>query len=88
MHSNSITEISSKQIDKINRVYQRHLPYLDASYHKQACIIKDYYAAIVYERMKNYKEAIRLYKESFEADSLKQIIKSMLRVILIKFKQV
>jgi len=38
--------------------------------------------------MKNYKEAIRLYKESFEADSLKQIIKSMLRVILIKFKQV
>lgn len=88
MHSNSITEISFKQVDKINRVYQKHLPYLDAFYHKQAFIIKEYYAAIVYERMKNYKKAIELYKPSLKASVFKQRIKSTLRMALVKCKQI
>ncbi len=88
MHENSITEISSKQIDKINRVYQKNLPCLPASYHKEAYIIKNYYAAIVFERMKNYKKAIELYKQSLRSKIFKQKIKSALRIILIKCKQI
>jgi glycosyltransferase involved in cell wall biosynthesis len=88
IHATNMTENSFTQINKINTVYEKYLPQLTTEYHKQAKIIKDYYIAIVYERMKNYKEAILLYKESFEANSLKQKIKSMLRVILIRFKQV
>jgi len=86
IHASNMTENSFTQINKINTVYEKYLPQLNSNYHKQAKIIKDYYIAIVYERMKNYKEAIRLYKESFEADTVKQKIKSTLRVILIKLK--
>jgi len=87
MHANSITETSFRQINKINIVYEKYLPYLALSYHKQAAIIKDYYIAIVYERMKNFKQAIELYKKSLEANTLKQKIKSALRILLIKCKQ-
>jgi len=88
MHKSSITEHSYKQINKLNFVYTKHLNYLNIHYHEQAAIIKNYYIAIVHERMKNHKEAIALYKMSFKANSYKQKIKAGLRIMLIKMKQV
>jgi len=88
IHGNSITEISSKQVNKINKVYEKNLSYLNIQYHQQAKIIKNYYIAIVYERLKNYKQAIDLYKESLKANTFRQKIKSVLRIILIKCKQI
>jgi glycosyltransferase involved in cell wall biosynthesis len=88
MHKNSITEHSLRQVDKINLVYNKYISILDNRYHKQAKIIKDYYAAIVYERMKNYKKALELYKGSLSANSFTQQIKSVLRITLVKCKQV
>ncbi|MEP6683361.1 MAG: glycosyltransferase [Parafilimonas sp.] len=87
IHSNNMTENSFTQIEKINTVYNKYLSKLDNRYHAQARIIKDYYIAIVYERMKDYKQAIDLYKKSLKANVLKQKIKSLLRIILIKLKQ-
>jgi glycosyltransferase involved in cell wall biosynthesis len=87
MHGNSITENSFTQINKINIVHEKYLPYLALPYHKQAAGIKDYYIAIVYERMKNYQQAIRLYKKSFKANTFKQKIKSALRIFILKIKQ-
>jgi glycosyltransferase involved in cell wall biosynthesis len=86
IHASNMTENSFTQINKINTVYEKYLPQLKSDYHTQAAIIKDYYLAIVYERMKNHKEAIRLYKKSLKADTIKQKIKSLLRVMLIKLK--
>ena len=86
IHAANMTENSFTQINKINIVYEKYLPQLNAVHYKQAKIIKDYYTAIVYERMKNYKEALQLYKKSLEADTVKQKIKSILRIILTKLK--
>jgi tetratricopeptide (TPR) repeat protein len=86
IHAANMTENSFTQINKINIVYEKYLPQLNAVHYKQAEIIKDYYTAIVYERMKNYKEALQLYKKSLEADTEKQKIKSILRIILTKLK--
>ncbi len=86
IHASNMTENSFSQLNKINIVFEKYLPKLKVEYHKQAYIIKNYYCAIVYERMKNFKEAVRLYKTSFESNSLRQRIKCFLRIILIKFK--
>jgi glycosyltransferase involved in cell wall biosynthesis len=88
IHSANMTENSFTQIEKINLVYNKYISILDNRYHKQAKIIKDYYAAIVHERMKNYKKALQLYKESLSANSFTQQIKSVLRITLVKCKQI
>jgi glycosyltransferase involved in cell wall biosynthesis len=88
IHSNNMTENSFTQIDKINLVYNKYISMLDNRYYNQATVIKDYYAAIVYERMKNYKKALELYKESLSANSFIQQIKSVLRITLVKCKQI
>jgi glycosyltransferase involved in cell wall biosynthesis len=87
IHSNNMTESSFTQIEKIETVHNKYLSILNNRYHAQAKIIKDYYSAIVYERMKNYKQAIELYKKSFKANVFKQRVKSILRIALIKCKQ-
>lgn len=87
MHKNSITEHSLKQVDKIDLVYKKHLPYLEKRYQSQAGIMKDYYIALLYERMNNYKQAVVLYKKSLKANTIKQKIKSILRISLIKLKE-
>jgi glycosyltransferase involved in cell wall biosynthesis len=87
IHYSNMTENSFTQIEKINTVYKKYLPMLDKRYHAQAAIIKDYYIAIVYERMKDYKKAIELYKESLKANNFKQKIKSILRIALVKSKK-
>jgi glycosyltransferase involved in cell wall biosynthesis len=88
IHCTNITENSFTQIEKINTVYNKYLSMLDKRYHAQARIIKDYYIAIVYERMKNYKKAIELYKESIKANNFKQKIKSIFRIALVKSKNI
>ena len=88
IHTSNMTENSLSQLNKIKIVYEKYLPQLDSVYYKEAKIIKDYYSAIVYERMKDYKQATLLYKNSFESNSVKQKIKSLLRVALIKLKKV
>jgi glycosyltransferase involved in cell wall biosynthesis len=88
IHASSITQFSQKQIDKITFIYERYLPLLETQYHKQADIIKDYYLAIVYYRMKDYKQAIELYKKSFNADASKQKIKALMRIFLTRLKQI
>lgn len=88
IHSSNMTENSFSQLKKIDIVYGKYLPRLRSEYHRQAKITKDYYSAIVYERMKDYTEASRLYKESLHANSLRQKIKSLLHILHIKIKTV
>lgn len=87
IHQSNMTENSSVQIEKIETVYNKYLKFLDKQHLTQAKIIKDYYAAIVYERMRNYTKAAALYKQSLKTTVIIYKIKALLRLILIKGKQ-
>ena len=87
IHTGNITENSFTQIEKIDKVYHKHLPKLNTGNHEQAKIIKDYYIAIIYERMKDYNKAIELYRQCLQAATSKQKIKAALRIILVTAKR-
>jgi hypothetical protein len=79
-HGMNISENSSSQIKKINKVFNRYAHLLNDKELKISTLTKNYTIAIIKERMRAYNEAIILYRKCLKSPFINIKFKAALRL--------
>lgn len=78
-----ITEVSEKQIERINEVYRRHERFLSAEERSQVETIKSYAIGRIKWKLRKFEEAFKLFKVSSKSKNFEIRMKSFLMICLI-----
>ncbi len=87
MGSGNLTEVSEKQIERLNSLYNRNKVYLHNEDKIQAKAINSFNIGRIKEKMGLYDEALKLFKQTIVSATFKIKIKSILLILLIYIKR-